>query len=72
MAPMFPVVVIVHAILGMVRGQSLHPMHYVFVSAAFFAFHLVFAYSADHLPVQAHLRLSAAPGADAGISTRTG
>ena len=38
-------------ILGMVRGQSLHPMNYVFVSAAFFAFHLLLAYLVDHVDV---------------------
>jgi hypothetical protein len=36
-------------ILGMVRGQNLHPMHYGFVSAAFFAFHLLLAYLVDHI-----------------------
>ena len=40
-------------ILGMVRGQSLHPMHYVFVSAAFFAFHLLLAYLVDHVDIHA-------------------
>lgn len=34
-------------IIGAVRGQSLHPMHYFFLGAAFFAFHLLFAYLAD-------------------------
>jgi Inner membrane protein CreD len=38
-------------ILGMVRGQNLHPMNYVFVSAAFFAFHLLLAYLVDHIDV---------------------
>jgi hypothetical protein len=36
-------------IIGAVRGQNLHPMHYFFLGAAFFAFHLLFAYLADHI-----------------------
>jgi hypothetical protein len=34
---------------GVVSGRSLHPMHYFFLSAAFFAFHLLLAYLVDHL-----------------------
>jgi len=40
-------------ILGILRGESLHPMNYAFVAAAFFAFHLLLAYLVDH--VQIHL-----------------
>ena len=36
-------------ILGMMRGQNLHPMHYFFVAGGFFAFHLLMAYLADHV-----------------------
>ena len=32
-----------------VRGIELHPMHYFFVGAAFFSFHLLLAYLVDHL-----------------------
>ena len=30
-------------------GPSLHPMHYWFIAAAFFAFHLLLAYLVDHV-----------------------
>ncbi|MDH3726384.1 MAG: cell envelope integrity protein CreD [Myxococcales bacterium] len=30
-------------------GRELHPMHYFLLGCAFFAFHLLFAYSVDHL-----------------------
>src|SRR5205814_4551348 len=32
-------------------GPSLHPMHYWFIAAAFFAFHLLLAYLVDHVSV---------------------
>ncbi|MDP2341257.1 MAG: inner membrane CreD family protein [Deltaproteobacteria bacterium] len=34
-------------IIGVVKKQSLHPMNYFFLAAAFFAFHLLFAYLVD-------------------------
>lgn len=40
-------------VLGILSGRSLHPMNYFFVSAAFFAFHLLLAYLADHLNIHA-------------------
>ena len=36
-------------IFGTVRGLNLHPMHYFFLAAAFFSFHLLLAYLVDHL-----------------------
>ena len=39
-------------IIGAVRGANLHPMHYFFLGAAFFAFHLLFAYLADHVAIE--------------------
>lgn len=33
------------------RIQPIHPMNYFFLAASFFAFHLLFAYLADHLDV---------------------
>jgi inner membrane protein CreD len=39
-------------IIGAVRGQSLHPMHYFFLGAAFFSFHLLFAYLADQVAIE--------------------
>jgi hypothetical protein len=43
----------VMVILGLLRGRSLHPMNYFFLSAGFFAFHLLFAYLVDHVDVHA-------------------
>ena len=39
----------VMVILGITEGRNLHPMHYFFLSAAFFAFHLLLAYLVDHV-----------------------
>jgi inner membrane protein involved in colicin E2 resistance len=39
-------------VLGMLRGHRIHPIHYAFIGASFFSFHLLFAYTADHLPVE--------------------
>lgn len=41
----------VMVILGVLRAQNLHPMHYAFISAAFFAFHLLLAYLVDHVSI---------------------
>jgi inner membrane protein CreD len=49
----------VMVIVGAIRGQSLHPMHYFFVSAAFFAFHLLLAYLVDHVDIHAAFAISA-------------
>src|SRR5262245_59523221 len=38
-------------IVGILRGESLHPMNYFFLAAAFFAFHLLLAYLVDHLEI---------------------
>lgn len=39
-------------IIGAVQGTNLHPMHYFFLGAAFFAFHLLFAYLADLVAIE--------------------
>jgi inner membrane protein involved in colicin E2 resistance len=52
--------VTVLVILGVLRGQNLHPMNYAFLSAAFFAFHLLLAYLVDHLQIHAAFAISAA------------
>jgi inner membrane protein involved in colicin E2 resistance len=39
-------------VLSFLRGHRIHPIHYAFVGAAFFSFHLLFAYTADHLAVE--------------------
>ena len=36
-------------IFSIVRGLDLHPMHYFFIGAAFFSFHLLLAYLVDHM-----------------------
>jgi inner membrane protein involved in colicin E2 resistance len=38
-------------ILSTLRGHDLHPMNYFFLAAAFFAFHLLLAYLADHISI---------------------
>lgn len=35
------------------RGIDLHPMNYFFLACAFFAFHLLFAYLVDRIPLEA-------------------
>jgi inner membrane protein involved in colicin E2 resistance len=47
-------------ILGVLRSQNLHPMNYAFLSAAFFAFHLLLAYLVDHLSIHASFAIAAA------------
>lgn len=41
--------VVVMVIFGILSRRELHPMHYFFLAATFLSFHLVFAYSADHI-----------------------
>lgn len=41
----------VMVILGITLGHNLHPMHYFFLSTAFFSFHLLLAYLVDHISV---------------------
>ena len=36
-------------VLGAVTDKNLHPMHYFFLGASFFSFHVLFAYLVDHL-----------------------
>lgn len=38
-------------VLGTLRRIDIHPINYLFVAGAFFAFHLLFAYSVDHLHI---------------------
>jgi inner membrane protein involved in colicin E2 resistance len=51
--------VTVLVILGILSGENLHPMNYAFVSAAFFAFHLLLAYLVDHLQIHVAFGISA-------------
>lgn len=50
----------VAGITAAVERRALHPMHWFFVGCAFFAFHLLFAYLVDHLPVPASFAIAAA------------
>lgn len=47
-------------LIGGLRGIPLHPMHVFFVSAGFFAFHLLFSYLADLLPLSAAFGIATA------------
>jgi len=39
------------AVFAAAKRKNLHPLNYFFFGCAFFAFHLLFAYLVDHLPV---------------------
>ncbi len=47
-------------LLGSMKGIPLHPMHVFFISAGFFAFHLMFAYLVDLLDLLPSFGISAA------------
>jgi hypothetical protein len=47
-------------ILGILNDENLHPMNYAFLSAAFFAFHLLLAYLVDHLNIHLSFVLASA------------
>jgi inner membrane protein involved in colicin E2 resistance len=47
-------------VLATLREIELHPVNYLLLAGAFFAFHLLFAYSVDHLPVEAAFSLASA------------
>ena len=49
----------VMVMVGTTTGPSLHPMHYWFIAAAFFAFHLLLAYTVDHVTVHAAFVIAA-------------
>ena len=46
-------------VFGVVKDTNLHPMHYFFLGAAFFAFHLLFAYLVDHVALQLAFAIAA-------------
>ncbi len=39
-------------IIGVLKKVEVHPVNHFFLAAAFFAFHLLFGYTVDHLPVE--------------------
>ena len=46
-------------VLGAVNNKNLHPMHYFFLGASFFSFHILFAYLVDHLLVEVSFLIAA-------------
>jgi inner membrane protein involved in colicin E2 resistance len=51
--------IVVLLVIGVVKGVELHPMHFFFLSAAFFSFHLLFAYLADQVDIHAAFVIAA-------------
>ncbi len=49
----------VMVMLGVTTGESLHPMNYLFLAAAFFAFHLLLAYLVDHVDIHVAFAIAA-------------
>jgi inner membrane protein involved in colicin E2 resistance len=47
-------------VLARLRGLDIHPLNYAFLGGAFFAFHLLFAYSVDHLSVRLAFAIASA------------
>ncbi|HHH75797.1 MAG TPA: hypothetical protein ENL03_02075, partial [Phycisphaerae bacterium] len=47
-------------VVAVLKKVSLHPMHYLFIAAGFFAFHILLAYLVDILPVHAAFWICAA------------
>ncbi len=45
-------------VLTTIKGIKVHPMNYFFIGCAFFSFHLLLAYSVDHLPVDVAFAIS--------------
>jgi len=52
--------IVVMLTIGVVKRVDLHPMHFFFLAAAFFSFHLLFAYLADQIAIHAAFALAAA------------
>lgn len=46
------------SVLATAKKLSLHPMHYFFIGCAFFAFHLLFAYTVDHVEIASAFGIS--------------
>ncbi len=51
---------LVTLVIALVRRIDLHPMHYFFLAASFFAFHLLLAYLVDHISIHVAFVLAAA------------
>jgi inner membrane protein involved in colicin E2 resistance len=52
--------IVVLLTIGIVRNVDIHPMHFLFLAASFFAFHLLFAYLADQVSIHAAFAIAAA------------
>ncbi len=52
-------------LLSLMRGVRLHPMHYFFLGASFFAFHLLLSYLVDHMSV--HLAVAICSAVSVGL-----
>jgi len=52
--------IVVMLVIGVMKQIDIHPMHFAFISAAFFAFHLLLAYLADQVEFIWAFSLSAA------------
>lgn len=52
--------IVVLLAIGVVRGIDIHPMHFFFLAAAFFSFHLLFAYLADQTGIHTAFGTAAA------------
>ncbi len=52
--------IVVLLTIGVVRNVDIHPMHFFFLAASFFAFHLLFAYLADQVSIHAAFGIAAA------------
>ncbi|MCC6900869.1 MAG: hypothetical protein IT377_17960 [Polyangiaceae bacterium] len=48
------------AILAHAQNKQLHPLHYLFLGCAFFAFHLLFSYLVDHVSIAPSFAIAAA------------
>ncbi|HKU71593.1 MAG TPA: hypothetical protein VJQ51_12200 [Burkholderiales bacterium] len=51
--------IVVLLTIGIVKGYDIHPMHFFFLAAAFFAFHLLFAYLVDLVDIHLAFALAA-------------
>ncbi|MDB5814245.1 MAG: hypothetical protein JWN23_1362 [Rhodocyclales bacterium] len=51
--------IVVLLTIGVVKGIDLHPMHFFFLAAAFFAFHLLFSYLVDLIAIHIAFAVSA-------------
>ncbi len=52
-------------VFSLMRGVRLHPMHYFFLGASFFAFHLLLSYLVDHVSV--HLAVAVCSAVSVGL-----